>query len=307
MNQKEIFANLRGMFAPVVTPFNRRGGIDEGLFRKNLQRYAGAGLSGIVVAGSTGEAPYLTDDERLRLVEIARDQVRPPTLLIVGTGLESTPGTLRLSREAIRRGADIALIVTPNYYKSRMDSSTLERHYRSLADQLKRPVIIYNIPQFTGIKMQPEAIADLSRHPNIVGLKESSGDLAYVREILGAVSRRKTVFRVLVGAALIILDALQSGAAGGILGQADFAPEICVGLYSAFERGDLTTARALQARLAPLVQKISVPYGVSGIKAGLELCGYAGGSPRPPLGLLDNAARKIVAAAIKEARAGLDV
>ncbi len=303
MMPKEIIRNLKGIFPPVVTPFNRRGNVDEIRFRENLCRLKDVGLSGIVVAGSTGEAPYLTERERLRLVEVARDIVRAPELLIVGTGLESTRETLRLSREAAARGADAVLVITPNYYKPRMDSAALTAHFRAVAEGIRRPVVIYSIPQFTGIRLEAETVAALSRHPNIVGVKESSGDLAYLRAVLRKV---RPGFRVLAGSALILLEALRAGAAGGVLGQANFAPELCVGLYEAFRNGYLRTARELQEKLAPLAQKISIPYGVSGIKAALDLCDHAGGAPRSPLLPLGPRARRAVAAALQEARAGLE-
>ena len=303
MTDKEILANLRGIFPPVVTPFNRHGDVDEKRFRENLQRYTGIGLSGIVVTGSTGEAPYLAERERLRLVDIARSVVRPPELLIVGTGLEGTRETLRLSREVVARGADALLVVTPNYYKARMDSAALIGHYRNLADGVRRPILIYSIPQFTGIRIEADAIASLSRHPNIQGLKESSGDLKFVRKLLRKVAPG---FRVLAGSVQILLEALRAGAAGAVLGQACFAPELCVGVYEAFRHGQMKTARALQQRLLPLAQKIALPYGVSGIKAALDLSGYHGGPPRMPLAPLNAASRKTVAAGLREARRGLE-
>lgn len=305
MTHAEIVANLKGIFPPVVTPLNKRSALDEKAFQENLRRYVGVGLSGVVVAGSTGEAPYLAEHERLRLVELAREIVRPPELLIAGTGLEGTDATVRLSREAVQRGADAVLIITPAYYKSRMTSALLVPHFRAVADRVRRPIIIYNIPQFTGIRMEPSAIASLSRHPNIAGLKESSGDLKYLRAILRAV-KGKAGFRVLSGAALSVLEAWRAGAVGGVLGQANFVPELCASLYQAFCQGRWKTAEELQKRLAPLVLKISAPLGVPGIKAALDLCGYRGGPPRAPLVAISAADRKAVAAAIHEARAGLD-
>jgi dihydrodipicolinate synthase/N-acetylneuraminate lyase len=303
MTQKEIIARVRGVFAPVVTPFNRQGKIDEKLFEENLRRYVGIGLGGVLVSGSTGEMPYLSGPERLRLIELARRIVRPPELLFAGTGLETTRGTLELSREAVERGVDGMIILTPNYYKSRMDSAALTAHYSTLADGLRRPVLIYNIPQFTGVRMEPRAIAALARHPNIIGLKESSGDFAYMKAILRAVPK---TFRVLAGSATIFLQSLRAGAAGGVLGQSDFAPDLCVALYEAFCRRRMKTARDLQARLVPLVQKISIPFGVPGIKAALEFCGYAGGNPRPPLLPASPAQKRIILDALRESRAGLD-
>jgi 4-hydroxy-2-oxoglutarate aldolase len=303
VKRKQVTTHLTGIYAPVVTPFTRRGDVDERLYRENLLRYAGTGLAGIVVAGSTGEAPFLTGPERLRLTEITRRVLRPPQLLIVGTGFESTRETVQLSREAFERGADAVLAVTPSYYKARMDSKALVAHFRSLADRLRRPVIMYNIPQFTGVRMSPDAIGMLSRHPNIVGLKESSGDLAYLRAIL---RRVRPGFRVLVGSALILYDALRAGAAGAVLSQAGFVPELCVDAYDAVRQRRLKAARDLQQRLAILASRIAIPYGVAGLKEAYEICGYAGGKPRLPLLPLTAAARRIVAATVREARAGLE-
>ncbi len=303
MNRQEIVRRLQGVFPPVVTPFNRRGDVDEAAFRANVERYAGIGLGGIVVAGSTGEAPYLTERERLRLVELARAILRPPELLLAGTGLESTRETLRLSREAVARGADALLVVTPGYYKSRMDAAALQAHYRAVADGVRRPILVYSIPQFTGVHVATPTVAALSRHPNIVGLKESSGNIRHIRRVLREARRG---FRVLVGSAVIFLQALRAGASGAVLGQAGFAPDLCVGLYEAFRSRRLAEARDLQRRLVLLAAKISLPYGVAGVKAALDAAGYRGGDPRLPLTPLSPAERKRVAAAIREWRAGLE-
>jgi 4-hydroxy-2-oxoglutarate aldolase len=303
MTRTEILTNLKGVFPPAVTPFNRKGGIDEKRFEENLRRYSGIGLGGVLVSGSTGEMPYLSAAERLRLVELARRIIRPPELLLVGTGLETTRGSLELSREAIKRGADVVLVVTPHYYKPRMDTQTLVTHYRTVADGLRRPLVIYNIPPFTGIRMEPRALATLARHPNIVGVKESSGDLEYVKQILKTVPRS---FRVLSGSAKIYLASLAAGAAGGVLGQADFAPDLCIALDEAFRHGQMKQAQDFQARLLPLVEKISIPFGGPGIKAALDLCGYAGGNPRPPLLPASADQKRIIQGALKKSRAGLD-
>ncbi len=303
MTRKEIIQSIKGIFPPAVTPFDRRGQIDEGLFRENVQRLSGIGLSGLLVAGSTGEAPYLSERERLRLVEVARELVRPPEILIAGAGLESTDATVQLSREAVARGADAVLILTPNYYKSRMDADALTAHYRAVAKNVEQPVIIYSIPQFTGLHIEPSTIEKLSQIPNVVGLKESSGDISFVRAVL---RRVRPGFRVLVGSVVILNQALRAGAAGAVLSQASFAPELCVGLYQAFLQRKRKTALEFQERLLPLARKIALPFGVPGIKAALDLAGYAGGFPRAPLAPLGPASRELVAAALREARAGLE-
>ena len=304
MTRNEVIKNLQGVICPVVTPFNRRGDVDEGFFRENLSRITGIGLAGILVAGSTGEAPYLAESERLRLVEVAREVVKAPEILMVGTGLESTNATVKLSREAVARGADALLVLTPNYYKPRMDSAALVAHYRRVAAGVTRPVLIYSIPQFTGLEVDPATIVQLSRLPNVVGLKESSGKLDFVRAVLRKV---RPGFRVLVGAVSIFYDALRAGAVGAVLGLANFAPSLGVGLYQAVLHRRAKEARDLQQRLLTLGQKIALPYGVAGIKAALDLCGYHGGTPRLPLLPASVQAKKQIAAALHEANAGLAV
>jgi 4-hydroxy-2-oxoglutarate aldolase len=304
MTRNEVLKNLKGVICPVVTPFNRGGDVDEGFFRENLSRISGIGLAGILVAGSTGEAPYLAEHERLRLVEVARQAVKAPEILMVGTGLESTRATLKLSREAVARGADALLVLTPNYYKPRMDSAALVAHYRAVGAGVTRPVLIYSIPQFTGLDVDPATIGKLSRLPNVVGLKESSGKLEFVKAILAKVQRG---FRVVVGAPSIFYDALCEGAVGAVLGVANYAPSLCVGLYQAFLHRHAEEARDLQQRLAPLGQKINLPYGVAGIKAALDVCGSHGGIPRLPLLPVSAPTKKQIAAALREANAGLAV
>jgi len=302
MTRNEVIKNLQGVICPVVTPFNRRGDVDEGFFRENLSRITGIGLAGILVAGSTGEAPYLAESERLRLVEVAREVVKAPEILMVGTGLESTNATVKLSREAVARGADALLVLTPNYYKPRMDSAALVAHYRRVAAGVTRPVLIYSIPQFTGLEVDPATIVQLSRLPNVVGLKESSGKLDFVRAVLRKV---RPGFRVLVGAVSIFYDALRAGAVGAVLGLANFAPSLGVGLYQAVLHRRAKEARDLQQRLLTLGQKIALPYGVAGIKAALDLCGCHGGTPRLPLLPASVQAKRQIAAALREANAGL--
>jgi 4-hydroxy-2-oxoglutarate aldolase len=304
MTRNEIIKNLEGVICPVVTPFNKRGDVDEGFFRENLSRLSGIGLAGVLVAGSTGEAPYLAESERLRLVELAREVVKAPEILVVGTGLESTSATLRLSRESVARGADALMVITPSYFKPQMDSAALVAHYRAVAAGVKKPVLVYYIPQYTGLQVDLATIVKLSRLPNIVGLKESSGSLEFVRSVLKKV---RPEFRVLVGAVSIFYDALRSGAVGGVLGQAHFAPSLCVGLYEAYLHDRDKEARELQQRLLPLAQKVASPYGVPGIKAALDVFGGHGGTPRLPLLPVSAKIKKQIAAAIREANSGLTV
>jgi 4-hydroxy-2-oxoglutarate aldolase len=301
VTRNEIIDNLEGVICPVVTPFNKRGGVDEGAFKENIRALGGIGLAGVLVAGSTGEAPYLTIAERLRLVELARQVVKAPELVVVGTGMESTAATLQLSRESVERGGDALMVLTPSYFKPQMDSAALIEHFRAVAGGVKRPVLFYYIPQYTGLQVDLETIIKISRLPNIVGLKESSGDLQLVRAIL---KRVKPGFRVLVGAVSIFYDALTSGAVGGVLGQAHFAPSLCVGLYEAYLEEKTEKALELQKRLMPLAKKVAGPCGVPGIKAALDAFGGHGGAPRLPLQPVSAKVRKQIVAEVRKANRG---
>jgi len=302
MTSKQIRDRLHGIIPPMATPFNRKGDVDEGAFRANLKRYTGLGLAGVMVGGTTGEAPLLTARERLRLTTLARKAVSPTELVITGTGLESTRETIALSREAVARGADLALVVTPWYYKGKMDGPALLAHFQTVADALPRPLLIYSIPQFTGVRIPVETVAALAEHPNIAGIKESSGDFAYVRSIL---RRAPAGFRVFSGSLQILPDVLRLGGAGGILSQADFAPELCVAFYEAFRQGRRKMARELHARLIPLATEITLKHGVAGVKVAMEFAGYHGGSPRGPLLQINDAARRDIEHALELSRNGL--
>ena len=202
------------------------------------------------------------------------------------------------------RGADALMVITPSYFKPQMDSAALVTHYRAVAAGVKKPVLVYYIPQYTGLQVDLATLVKLSRLPNIVGLKESSGSLEFVRSVLKKV---RPEFRVLVGAVSIFYDALRSGAVGGVLGQAHFAPSLCVGLYEAYLHDRDKEARELQQRLLPLAQKVASPHGVPGIKAALDVFGGHGGTPRLPLLPVSAKIKKQIAAAIREANSGLTV
>jgi dihydrodipicolinate synthase/N-acetylneuraminate lyase len=299
MTREQIIAHLSGIHIPIVTPFNRRGDPDAAAFRSNLRAHLKLGLNGVLVAGSTGEGPLLTEKEKLRLVEWARPLVKPPRLLAVATGMETTRETIRVSREAIKRGADAILTIPPTYYKPRMDNAVLSAHFQTVADALTRPLLIYSIPQFTGINIEVKTIALLSRHGNIAGIKESSGKIDFVLDILSQVDPK---FRLFVGSALILCEALAAGAAGTILGPLNYAPNIYLDIYESWRRGEREGAQKLQQRFIPLVQEVNIRCGIPGIKYAADLCGYKGGWPRSPLLPLMTADQRKVVAALRKAR-----
>src|SRR5436853_3334162 len=175
---------LHGIFPPITTPFYADGKIYFKKLEANVDRYSKAPVAGIVVLGSTGEAILLSDDERREVLKTARDAAAPNKVLIAGTGIESASETLRLTEYAASLGYDLAMVRTPHYYKSQMKPANMLAFYRTVADRSPLPVIIYNFPQATGYDIPSEIVIELAEHPNLIGIKESSGDVEKVRKMV---------------------------------------------------------------------------------------------------------------------------
>jgi 4-hydroxy-2-oxoglutarate aldolase len=270
---------LSGVFPPLVTPFTEDGALDLAAFEANLEGYSREELGGYLVLGSNGEAASLDEDEKLALVRAARARAgsRP---VLVGTGLESTRATIGLTRKVADLGADAALVLTPSFYKSQMTPEALRRHFEAVAEASPIPVLVYSVPQFTGLTFSPALAVALAAHPGIAGMKESSGDVGLLSRIVGAVPAG---FRVLCGSAPVFYPALCAGAAAGILAVACCAPAPAIALHRAFAAGDHAQARRLQEAMAPLAAAVTATYGVAGLKAALDLSGRRGGRVRAPL------------------------
>jgi 4-hydroxy-2-oxoglutarate aldolase len=277
---------LRGVLAPVVTPFGDDGEVDLTAFAENLRAHLDAGVSGIVILGSTGEAALLDDQERIALVDRARHAVPNGTTLLVGTGSESTRATIARTAAAAERGADAVLVVAPHYYGLAVNSSALRDHYLRVADASAIPVVLYSIPKYMHFAISPDVVAELARHENIVGIKDSAGDKAQFTEYMKAQSEQ---FTVLTGNGGFFSEALRAGARGGILAASLFAPDCTLGVFRAHERGDVDGAAHAQSVMTPLAAQIVGGMGVAGVKAAMDLVGLAGGRPRPPLQPLDPA------------------
>lgn len=276
-----------GVFAPVVTTFYDReegGDVDLASFAANIRAHLIAGLHGVVVAGSTGEAALLDFDERSALVDAAREMVPTDKQLIVGTGAESTRTCIKLTRDAASRGADGVLVVAPHYYGAAMTEAALSYHYHAVADASPVPVMLYNIPKYMHFALSPALVADLAQHENVIGVKDSSGNRELFAEYMTAQSAK---FSVLTGNAPMFHHALSVGSRGGILAVALFAAALTMEVYDDAQRGDSEAAAAAQARLTPLGAKIVGEMGVAGVKAAMDRVGLAGGTARPPLLPLD--------------------
>lgn len=269
-----------GIFTPIVTPFGIDGTIDEAGMRRNVARWMATPLTGLVVLGSNGEAPQIEDAEADWAIDIVRSAVPRDRPLIAGTGRESTAATIAATRRAGAVGVDAVLVRTPSFFKSRMTTDVFVRHYTEVADASPVPVLLYNVTMFTGVTLPVEAVATLALHPNIVGMKESGSDVGLIAEY---VARTPDDFTILTGSAATLFHALCADCDGAILALGALVPRDIVGMAALLDEGRLDEARALQRRLMPLARSVGAIHGVPGLKAALELMGFAAGPPRPPL------------------------
>jgi 4-hydroxy-2-oxoglutarate aldolase len=275
-----ITMNLAGVFAPVPTPFDDRDRVDTARLRAALARWVTRPLTGFVVLGSNGEAVLMDDFEADQAIVAAREAVPRDRLLIVGAGRESTQAAVRACRRAAEHGADAVLVRTPGFFKTQMTSDAFVRHYTAVADASPVPVLLYNFTALTGVNLLPAAVSRLATHANIIGMKESGGDVAQIADL---VSGTPPDFSVLAGTVSTFYAALCVGAVGGILAPACAAPDACMHLYELFKAGRHAEALVLQRELMPLARLLGQTYGVPGLKAALNLLGYDVGLPRPPL------------------------
>lgn len=292
---------LQGIFAAAATPFDAAtGGADVAGFRRNVRFLLDTPLAGLVLFGSTGEGVLLDPEERAALLAVARE-LAGDRLVLAGTGAESTRETIRLSRAAAAASADAVLVHPPGYFRSLMTTAALLEHYTAVADASPVPVVLYQVPVVSrSVELEPPLIARLSDHPNIIGVKDSTGDLAALGELRRTCAER---FAVIVGTAALLLDALDAGASAGILALAAISPLECTEIYRLWQSGERDAAARMQAVAAPLHRAIVARFGVPGVKAALDLLGLAGGPPRPPLRALGGAERAAVEQALKSASA----
>jgi len=239
-------AKLRGLMLPFTTPFDKDGGVDVRALRSNLERWNKTGLAGHVALGSTGERVHLTEGEYLKVIEAARASVPAEMVFIVGAGQQSTQATIDEVRGVAEAGADGALVITPHFYRAEMTPDALVKHYLAVADASPVPLLLYSVPQLTNVSLQPETIARLSEHENIVGVKDSSGDILNLAETVRLVPED---FAVLTGNGRALYPALCVGAKGAILAIGCVAPRLAVAIYEAFQAGEHERAREMQQRL----------------------------------------------------------
>jgi 4-hydroxy-2-oxoglutarate aldolase len=279
--------DLNGIFPPIPTPFTSDDAIDFRALSSNVKRWGGAGLRGLLVLGSNGEGPFVDADESARVLAAVRKDLPDDQVILAGTGHQSTRQTILATQAAAAAGADIALVLTPFYFKSQMSADALFRHYTELADHSPIPVMIYNMPPVTGVAVPVATVVKLAAHPRVIGVKDSSGDVAYVADLVAHtrhIQKGDDPFQVLVGVAPNLYAALSVGAHGGIVAVANVFPELCVMLYRYVRAGRHADALELQRALTPLARAVTATYGVAGLKAAMDAVGgYVGGAPRLPL------------------------
>lgn len=290
--------NLAGIFPPIPTPFDEQEDLALNRLHENLERWEAEPLKGYVVGGSNGEFVSLNASERLDVLAHVCEHAGPGKVIIAGSGLHSTRATIQQTKRMAEIGAQAALVVTPSYYKGRMTRDALIHHYQEVADASPIPIILYNVPANTAIDMDADTIVVLSEHYNIIGLKDSAGNVAKIAEV---VHRAPQDFQVLAGSASFLLGALSVGAVGTISALANFAPRSLAKLMEAFQRGDREEARTIQQKLVRPNTAVTARFGVAGLKTALDLLGYYGGPTRSPLLPLQEDQKQQLAQILREA------
>jgi dihydrodipicolinate synthase/N-acetylneuraminate lyase len=271
---------LHGILPPVTTPFSDDGEIDLSRLKSNIKLYNPTRLSGYVMNGSTSESVLLTWAEIERLWAIARETAAPDKLMIAGTGAESTAETIQHTKRAAKLGYDAALVRTPSYYKPFMTFEAEATHFLRVAEASPIPILIYSVPVFTGYIVEAPLVAHLASHANIIGIKDSSGNVQRMKDIIASTPK---AFRSLTGSALTLHDALQVGASGAILAISCLFPEACVDLYEAAVRGDAGRVEQLRKHAIFPAANLATKFGIPGLKYAMDRLGYYGGAPRAPL------------------------
>jgi 4-hydroxy-2-oxoglutarate aldolase len=280
---------LTGIFAPLATPFAASGDVDYDAYAQNIARFNKTKLAGYVINGSTSESVLLLWSEVYRQLQIALKHAAPDKELVAGTGAESTRETIAHTNHAASLGYKAALVRTPSFYKPAMSEDALVEHYLRVADASRIPILVYSVPIFTHVTVEALVVARTSKHPNIIGIKDSSGNVAALAASIAAAPRE---FKTLVGSASALYEALEVGATGAILALANAFPDVCAEIYDLSRSGDGAKAKALAQTLAAPAKMFGPQYGIAGLKYAMERNGYVGGPTRMPLLPLTDVARR---------------
>lgn len=291
---------LHGILAPLTATFAPDGSLALDRLRQNIALYNKSRLAGYVMNGSTGESVLLRWDEIYRIWETAKEAAAPGKIMIAGSGAEATAETIEHTNRAASLGYDFALVRTPHFYKPQMTVDAEAEFYLRVADAARIHILVYSVPIFTNYTVEAPLIARVASHPNIIGMKDSSGDVAGVKKIIEAAPRE---FRTLVGSASTLFESLEIGAVGAILALANAFPELCCEIYDLSRAGDAKGAHALAQKLIAPAKILGPQYGIAGLKYTLERLGYYGGPPRPPLLPVSDTAKREIDAMLENVMA----
>ena len=272
---------IEGVLPPVTTPFDDNGCIVYDQLAENIKRWNETDISGYLILGSNSESVFLNEEEKLEIVKTARESIPPSKKMLVGTGLESTKSTIEFTRRAADCGADVAVVITPHFFRSNMSHEAFLKHYVMIADSSPIPVLLYNVPSFTGLNLEAVTASALSSHENIIGIKDSSGNVEQLSEIISLTGDEE--FSVLTGSSIALYPSMCVGASGGIMAIACALPEKCSDIIKLYKDGSHAEAKELQMRLIEPTIAVTSRYGVPGLKAAMDLTGYYGGRSRLPL------------------------
>jgi 4-hydroxy-2-oxoglutarate aldolase len=287
---------LEGIHVALTTPF-KGDEVSASRLKENVLKLNRTAVAGYLVLGSTGESVSLTDAESLELVEAVLEAASPDKKVLVGTARESTKGTIDFTASLPAQGIAAVLVRPPSYFKSKMTREALRAHYLAVADASRYPVLVYNMPQNTGISLEPRLVIDLASHRNIAGLKESSGSLSFLAEVVREVPEG---FHYFLGSGHVVYPGLEMGACGAILAVANAAPEIAAEILRLFKAGKKDQARKLQLDLVPLNKLLVEVSGIAGLKHAQDLRGYYGGPTRLPLLPVDQSAKREIALLLRK-------
>jgi 4-hydroxy-2-oxoglutarate aldolase len=283
--------NVAGVFPALVTPYSSDGSVSVEDIKHNIIKYSSTGVAGCVAMGSTGESVLLSRKEVDTVLVAVKESAAPGMRLIAGTGAESTAETIERTKRAAELGYHVALVKTPYYYKPVYKPDVFIAHYRRVADASPIPVLLYSVPQFTGIALEAPEVGVLAQHPNIIGIKESSGVVQRIAEMLAAAP---PPFQILTGSASMLFPSTVLGTVGAILALGSPLPELCVAVFDAARQGNLERARELQGGIQEASKLIVSQCGIPGVKYAMDLAGYKGGQPRLPLQPLQDEQKKTI-------------
>ncbi|WP_313757386.1 dihydrodipicolinate synthase family protein [Tissierella sp.] len=275
------YFKIKGVIPPMITPFNGNDEVDFEKHVKNMEKWNEYDLAGYLVLGSNSETVYLSEEEKLKLIELTVKHKKEGKFVMVGTGMESTRATIELTNKAADLGADCALILTPFYYAGKMNDEALINYFKEVADNVNIPILIYNVTKFTHINISPKAVGVLSKHPNIIGMKDSSGSVPQLVDFKRVVDMDK--FNLLVGTASAWFPALAIGIEGAIMALVNSCPGECVDIQKEFDKGNIEKSREIYERVFPVNSAVTGAFGIAGLKYACDLLGFAGGLVRKPL------------------------